>query len=348
MHILLIDSSTNEASAVRHYAEALSSHHTVTLVAPDVITSTVVRGVHLQPGDSFPHDVPVEVVVYCTPSNELIQKYKSKIKSALSVLWISDMNYSANDYLYEIDVFAFVSEWQQQRYIDLYHIPVQKTTVFLHGISSIYQVPLDTTQKKPIFVCNSTQSYPYSILASAWSSIADAYPTAELHLYTTNIECKEMNHVKLFEPIEDYTKVYRDAMFYIYLSDSCESHIPSLMDACAGGCIPLLNNIGILDTFFNNSLPSDNTLSDQLVKKMQEYMELYISTPAELYTRSERLIQFMLSKRNYGVLAYQFDSTVTNKLKQKKQKINLLLFCYFKFIFLLLYQFDNLLFTILI
>ena len=317
MHILFIDP---QDSFIRQYAEALSAIHIVTIVAPDIKSSSTVRGVQLQPGDSFPSGTEVEVVIYCNSSKESIDKYH--VKSAISIMLILDMNFNAEERLYDIDLFAFVSEWQQRQYIDLYHIPVQKTIVLLHGVSTVHQVHLDITQKKPIFVCNSDTPYSYEILASTWPSIVESYPTAELHLYTTHTQCKELKNVTIFEPLEQDAdiEVYRNSMFYIYFSNECIVHVPKLLEASASGAIPIINNVGILDTYFNTALETQD-LSNLFIAKAKEYMNFYTTTPNELFARSERLIHYMLSTRNYGTLANQFHSSIVNKLKQKQQNI---------------------------
>ena len=130
-------------SAICYYAEVLAKSHDVHVVLSNCTEQKKIRDVYFEPMTYVTNKVECDVLIWCSGVNKngrsLLQKY---VNSNLSICWIPHntnepgMN-DLEELIYDFDVFAFVSEWQRKKYIDVYGIDVQKTMIMLLSLIHI-------------------------------------------------------------------------------------------------------------------------------------------------------------------------------------------------------------------
>jgi len=330
-------------SALCYYAEALAAtEHTVTVVNSRLEPAKV-RGVNYQPKAWLSSGVQFEVVVLCsglsTATRTLLQE---TLSAALVVAWIPhDVDQVAvghtKDLLYDVDLFAFVSDWQRNRYIEFFGIDPAKTMLMLNGIAPGFLGPVDLVAKKPHFLYLSQPDRGLSVVAEAWPAIVARDPDAELHTYSSRKlyggednaqtlalfdKLKAQPNVFLHEPVgqSELVAKCREAAFLLYPTTFFETGCIVVTEACAAGCLPVVTELGALGTYFNNCLPYDDSLVENCVKRAGEFMDLF-GKPKEFAVRSQFLVDHFQQTRDYKTLAAALQEKLDAHLADKQRSL---------------------------
>jgi UDP-glucose:(glucosyl)LPS alpha-1,2-glucosyltransferase len=156
---------------------------------------------------------------------------------------------------------AFVSHWQQQRYIETFGIPWSKTVVMKNFIVPIPAV--EKPQDKVKLIYHSTPHRGLHILANAFNELSRAYDNVELDVYSSFKlygweDPKEMqglfdflkSHPKInyhgSVSNEEIRKAIQEAHIFAYPSIWAETSCICLMEAMSGGLRCVHPNYGAL------------------------------------------------------------------------------------------------------
>lgn len=332
-------------SAICYYAEALAAKgYKVTVALCNLSEPKLSRGVQFQTIAWVNSGVKTDIVVWCSGvSKSVRQLFSTKIQANLKVAWIPhNVNEPAVDempnVLYDFDAFAFVSDWQRRKYIDTYGIESERTFLMLNGVSPGFIGDFDITAKKPKLIYLSQPDRGLSIVADAWSRIVEAHPDAEFHAYGSRRlyggtdhsgtlavfdRIRAMKNAFVEDPVgqTELVNVCRDAAIFAYPTDFYETGCITLTEACAGGCVPIVSELGVLGTYFNDCLPFDDGLVDAFVKRACQLLDLYKSDPTKFFARCERYAYHFQSERDYRLLADKFIKEVDNYLSLKQHAV---------------------------
>ena len=327
-------------SAICYYAEALAKSHEVHVVLSNCKEQKKSRDVSFEPMTYVSNNIECDILIWCSGVSKGARNVLQRnVKANLTICWIPHntnepgMN-DLEDLIYDFDVFAFVSEWQRKKYIDVYGIDVQKTMIMLNGISPGFIGDFDITQKKPHFIYISQPDRGLSILADNWAKVAEKYPSAELHTYSSRRlyggsdsedtlvmfdKLRALPNVFVHDPVGQtkLVEVCREASFFAYPTNFYETGCITLTEACAAGCIPIVSDLGALGTYFDNCLHYDETIGEKFIERACEVMEMYETKKEDMFALSERLALRYQTERNYVGLSDEFITNVSLLLKQK-------------------------------
>jgi predicted O-linked N-acetylglucosamine transferase (SPINDLY family) len=331
-------------SALCYYAEELAKSHEVHVVLSSNCEEKKSREVYFHPSSYVNSGLVCDVLIWCSGISKnarvILTKY---VKANLTICWIphNTNEVAINDLselIYDFDMFAFVSEWQRKKFVDVYGIDVLKTMIMLNGISPGFQGDFDITNKKPHFIYISQPDRGLSILADNWAKVVEKCPTAELHTYSSRklyggLDSEEM--LVLFDKLRSLPNAFvhdpvgqsklvdvcREASFFAYPTNFYETGCITLTEACAGGCLPIVSDLGALGTYFDNCLHYDSTIGDQFVERACEYMDMFENNKEKFYATSERIANYYQEERDYKKLAEFFVSEVDKHLVEKAHSV---------------------------
>lgn len=331
-------------SALCYYAEALAKKNEVSVFLSNLSEEKKSRDVSFTSLRLLKEVFICDVLIWCSgvsdSAHNVITKY---FKTNLTICWVPhNTNETAmNDFekvIYDFDMFSFVSEWQRKKYIDLYGIDVQKTMIMLNGISPGFIGDFDITKKKPYFVYLSQPDRGLSIVANNWAKIAEKYPSAELHTYSSRKlygqndfedtmvifdKLRSLPNAFVHEPVGQtkLVDVCREASFFAYPTNFYETGCITLTEACAGGCLPIVSDLGCLGTYFDNCLHYDSTIGEKFIERACEYMDMYENNKEKLFGLSERLALHYQTERDYNSLSEELIKNINIALLQKQHAV---------------------------
>ena len=334
-------------SAICYYAETLAAqgHETIVYLQNGTADSQV-RGVFFKPLDSLvspaaPKEI-ADVAVFCSGVSKASKRIlKDRLVAGLTVCWIPhNTNERAVDdlpgCLYTFDVFAFVSDWQRRKYIELYGIEVGRTILMLNGVSPSFLGEIDAAAKKPIFMYTTQPCRGLEVVAAAWPRIAESWPEAELHTYSSRKlyghadapeaealldQLRELPRVVVKDPVGQTELAARskEAAFFAYPANVNETGCIVLMEAGASGCLPIVSDLGVLGTYYDTCLTFNDSLVDQFVAQANTYMELYTNNKERFVSQSERIASYYQQTRNYVYVVEQFIEEIVRIQDLKKK-----------------------------
>lgn len=337
-------------SAICYYAETLASQgHEVVVYLQNGATESTVRSVSFKPLVDLLTPAATkettDVAIFCSGVSKVSKKVlKDRLVAALTICWIPhNTNERAVDdlpeCLYTFDVFAFVSDWQRKKYVELYGIEINRTILMLNGVSPAFLGDIKAGEKKPIFLYTTQPCRGLEVVAAAWPRIVEAWPEAELHTYSSRklyghadapeavallTSLRELPRVEVKDPVgqAELAAVSKQAAFFAYPANVNETGCIVLMEAGASGCIPIVSDLGALGTYFDTCLTFNDSLVDQFVEQANSYMELYTNNRTKFIKQSERVAAYYQQTRNYSTIIEQFieDTVRIQDLKQKSKE----------------------------
>lgn len=333
-------------SALCYYAEALAQKsHKVTVITANCAEIHTVRDVIFRPAKTL-SGAPVNysVVIWCSgPDHKIKTSLEKFVTGDLEICWIPhNINEPAvkdtAECLYKYDYFAFVSKWQRDLYVETYNIPVGKTMLMLNGNSPAFFEDFDAGEKLPHFIYTSQPDRGLDIVAKAWPEIVAKNPTAELHTYSSRKtygfddeepinkllnELRALPNVHVHDPVSqiELASAARRAAFFAYPTNFFETGCIACTEACAAGCLPIVSDLGVLGSYFNNCLHYDDTIVEQFVERASAYMDLFNTNRDAFNAQSERLALHYMNERDYAKLADSFIDTVNTLLVKKNDAV---------------------------
>lgn len=333
-------------SAICYYAEELAKSHDVSVYLLNIDEEKTNRGVKFMKGkDIIKTGLQTDILVWSSSATETsVETLKNKVVANLKICWIPHNLFEPGiddfeTFVYYFDLFGFVSEHQRKQFIETYNLNVEKTFVFNNGICPSFQTEFDPSVKKPYFIYTSQPYRGLEIVANNWSKIVEKYPEAQLHTYSsrslygginsdeTNVifeKLKTLSNVFVHDPVgqADLVKICHEASFFAYPTDFIETGCIAATEASAGGCIPIVSNLGCLGSYFDDCLIYNDTLDEQFVDKSLEYLDLYYNKRDEFNMKSLGIGMFFQRQRDYKLLAEIFTQNVEQFLIRKKQSVD--------------------------
>ena len=332
-------------SALCYYAEALvAAGHRVTVVLCNLEAPKISRGVAFQTKAWLTVKQKVDVAVWCSGASPVARSvFGAALTASLKILWIPhNSNEPAMDdlasVLYVFDVFGFVSEWQRRKYIQMYNIEVGRTMLLLNGVSPGFIGDVDVTQKKPYFIYLSQPDRGLAQMASIWPRVAEKWPTAEFHVYSSRrlygLEDSDgtkalfeklgaMPQAFLHDPVgqTELVKVCREAAVFSYPATFYETGCITLTEACAAGCVPIVSDLGALGDYFDEVIHYDDGMADAFVAQVDKVMTEFTETPDQFHAKAQRIATYFQTQRDYARLTNVFLDTCNDMLLAKKKAI---------------------------
>lgn len=159
--------------------------------------------------------------------------------------------------------FVFVSNWQMQRYIDLYNLPWSKCMVLRNFIDPIeeHEKPDDG---KINLIYHTTPHRGLNILAAVFPKLAEKHSNLHLDVYSSfkiyGWDQRDKDFETLFKAIDDHPQMtnhgsvpnaevreaLKKAHIFAYPSTWAETSCMSLMEAMSAKCICVHSNFGAL------------------------------------------------------------------------------------------------------
>lgn len=334
-------------SALCYYAEFLAAQeHNVTVVTAGCTAEHKSRGVNFTRMIYF-RDIPqtFDVVVWCSGVSKQIRSSVGKlVLGGLHICWIPHhVNEPGvgdlKEALYDYDVFAFVSEWQRDTFIDTFRIPCEKTMIMYNGNAPSFHCDFDAATKSPRFIYTSQPDRGLINLVKAWPQIVEKYPTAELHTFTSRSvygasdstethamlsELRSMKNVHIHAPVsqKELAEFAAGSAFFAYPAQFYETGCIACTEACAAGCLPIVSNLGVLGAYFSNAIPFDNDLVEKFVERACHYMDIFLNNKELFAAQSERIAARFQAERDYNALVKLFVERAGGLLVRKQKAVN--------------------------
>lgn len=278
-------------------------------------------------------------VVIVSVSADLLHQLKNVfyIKTKW-VLWTGhDINQPANEPLknplirYSVDIYAFVSDWQRNRYINEYCISKEKTILIRNGINP-YINPYIKHEKKPILAYTSTPFRGLDKLIEIYPLIKKRFPEIKLKVFSgMNIyqqdntdeinkiieKVREMEDTEVYQGIsqKELAEQLKEVSILSYPCTFEETSCISVLEAMANDCWIVSSNIGALKETTNGNgflvEPTENYIKNYIfhLDQLLRFPEMYKDV---LVKQKERIINDNL----YPVIAERFINDIQKNIER--------------------------------
>jgi predicted O-linked N-acetylglucosamine transferase (SPINDLY family) len=335
-------------SAICYYAEELAKRQSdVHIVNLNCKEEKQVRGVHFHNPQWLFNNAgqSSDYVIWCSGVlKDKVQISHQLFKDAVTICWIphniTDRNIQDIESVkYHIDYFAFVSNWQRHKFIQTFNIDPAKTTLMKNGISPAFLGDFEIQHKKPHFLYLSDPTRGLDNVLKGWPDIHAAYPNAELHVYSSKklygkqddeseivssfAMLKSLPNAHLHETVgqTELARICREGAFFAYPTNVSETGCIVATEACASGCIPIVSNLGVLGTMFDDCLIYDDTIVSQFVERCKQLLAMYYDEPMNICKIAEQYALYYQNARDYETVVSEFLNNTENLKKYKTYAI---------------------------
>ena len=293
-------------------------------------------------------NIKFDIVIVSCISNEIIE-LKDKFNNAdtLYCMWTGhDTDQKAslllkNDMIRDmVDMYIFVSKWQQERFITVYNIPYAKTMIMKNGIGKPFEKFLDLPSKKTknsMTYC----SIPWrglDLLAPIYKEISNKYDTSlnifsGLNIYGQNNNVNQYDEFKELKNVTCNTGVSQTKLaeelytieYLTYPNIFPETSCITVLQAMASGCIVITSDLGALKETMNGmncyiDINHREFNKEQYIMKfttnLSNYIELDDNDKEHLREQNRKYI-----KMNYtwSIICEQFEKDISEKITLHKQ-----------------------------
>jgi len=329
-------------SAICYYCEELVKLGHEVILLNEQTSDIIDRGVQLKPRTWFFEQCRynVDVIILCSAINDkYISAMHSNFKYNLSIIW---SGHHVNEtvikgfqpILYDIDLFAFVSDHQRNDHCALFNIPQEKTILMNNGFSPSFTQTIDPTKKTKTLIYFSAPERGLKYFIDIWPKVLTKHPDAHLEIYSsranygvpdieetiaTKRKLSSYPNTSVNSSIgqSDLSLACAKAAIFAYPCDFVETSCICLLEARAAGCKAICTDIGVLPTLLNDCVKYDEQFIDRFVDSLCKQLDVFdgkrIEFNAEMIVESNR-IQLLF---NYHNLVKQFLSNVNQLTKVK-------------------------------
>lgn len=205
--------------------------------------------------------------------------FDSNFNAKKKILWLHDVNNGPDAFTDEdgnnrwdkIDLIVPVSDWHMNHLHKLYGIPLEKMHPARNGINIERFENKDIERNPYKFIWSSSPDRGLDIVLEMWPEIVGLVPDAELHIFygwdnydkvmemTDNPFMRKfkVKILKLLESLknenihwrgrvdqETLANEFLSAGYWPYTGEFLETNCLSVVEAQAGGCLPIISNIG--------------------------------------------------------------------------------------------------------
>jgi len=333
-------------SAICYYVRELAKHGYELILVNGVTEACEEDGVQIKPHKWYleQRKYPCDVIVLCSGVlREYFEALNANFSYKLSVCWQGNYGfeaimYESSSFIYHVDVFAFVSEYQRNNFCRMYGLPFEKSMLMLNGASPFFQT-VSIADKTDTFMYFSHPDRGLSVIPDIWTEIVKAHPAAKLEIYssakTYYNTTDTANTLKTFEALcalpnvnvhdsvgqQTLAEQCGKAAFLLYPTHFVETSCIVCIESCAAGMIPLVPDLGVFPEYVSNCIRYDTDVNKSFAKRAIELLHKFYNNRDEFNAVSERLSQKMRAKHDYKTLAATFLESCVQFRKLKNQSI---------------------------
>jgi len=334
-------------SAICYYCEYLTLLGHQVVLLNNVTEPTTDLGVRVFPKtflDSLDSKVETDVVVFCGGVGD-IEGIAKKIDYKISIVWHGHYTFESAVQIqesqnYVADFFGFVSEFQRDRFMEMFHIPFEKTCVMMNGISPAFMKPVDMTEKELKVIYFSAPDRGLQHFQQIWPKILAKVPDAHLEVYSS----RATHGLKDDEYIESMRKSLASlpntricasvgqkelaahcakSAIFAYPTHFVETSCICFFEAMAAGCIPVTSDIGVLQFQSPNCVPFElsNTFMEAFANKVAQKLVAFQTAREKTNEECLKFSNEVKTERNYYSVAKSFIHTVQRLIATKEQAL---------------------------
>jgi hypothetical protein len=340
-------------SAICYYCEYLVKKGHEVILINDSENSLIENGVQHYPYDwynSQKNKIITDVFVLCGVAlPDFINNYTNRIDYKLSIFWHGHYIFEravqyTSQIVYGIDVFAFVTEYQRNKFCETFNIPLYKTMLMPYGVSPFFIQNIDATEKELELIYLSVPDRGLINFLEIWPKVYEKHPDAKLKLFSSRktyglsdsdfiLSYKNklavIPGVEMNEPVgqKELASICAKAAFFCYPCHFVETSCICLHETRAAGCIPIISDLGVFDYTLENTIPFDSKFIENFTNETINQINKFKLDRESFNKESNILSKQIQTDMNYSNV---IDSYVKNleqliKIKNKAMSRHLLL-----------------------
>lgn len=360
MHFIFIDSNFSKLfnlstpategiggiqSAICYYAESLVKKGHEVIILNSTTEEFIDMGVQFKPRKWFFNQTrfKTDVIILCSGITLSYVDSLHKFDYKLFVLWEGHPHSETaitniEKCLYNIDLFAFVSERQRNKYLDTFNIPFQKTGIMANGLNKAFDVELDSSLKEKRLIYFVAPERGLEHFLEIWPKIYKNHPDAYLDIFSSRknygvrdlkkiIELKEklalMPNVSVNSSIgqKELHDQCQKAAIFSYPNTCDETFCMCLFEARAAGCFPITSDIGIMPTLISHCVEYDKHFIENYAKYVCDTLDLFSKRRAEFNEIIEHDSTYIRQNFNYDKLVDVFLELIKSRINEKEKSI---------------------------
>ena len=361
MRILFVDQQTSKPytvdtpkkeplggsqSAICYYAAELrKAGHEVILVNYNE-TSSIVEGVQHHPIQWYysQRGFYTDIIILCSailPS--FFNVLESNFRYKLSICWQGHHGnepplMDASKYLYHVDLFAFVSDYQRNHFCNHFNLPHEKSILMLNGISPFFH-NVDITRKSDRCIFFSNPQRGLNALANIWPRVVKAHPRVKLEVFSSEktygkkednagtLEdydmLRKIPNVTVHEPAgqEHLATMCAQSAFLVYPTHFIETSCIVYLEASAAGALPIITDMGVFPSYDFECVHYGPNFFDTFAKATIQALDSYYANKSEYSVKSKERSDRTRAHHHYATLAKSLLETLDIYIEKKQQSM---------------------------
>ena len=314
-------------SAICYYAGALAKLGHEVILVNQINSPTLDDGVHVKPAQWYfeQRRYECDIIILCSAVfPAYFDVIEQNFRYKLSMCWQGHFGTEpplalAKSYLFHVDLFAFVSEYQRNHFCRHFNLPIEKTVLMLNGISPFFH-DVDITQKTDTCIYFSNPGRGLYALPDIWPLIHKQHPNAKLEIFSSNTtyggqdsprttevkkQLRLMPHVTVFDSAgQDVLAEHcAKSAFLLYPTHFVETSCIVCLESSAAGALPLVTDMGVFPEYVNNCIHYGPNFEQHYAKKACEAFDQFYKQRKVFNANSLALSTAMRTKHNYVTLA---------------------------------------------
>ena len=314
-------------SAICYYAGALAKLGHEVILVNQITSPTLDDGVQVMPTQWYfdQRGYVCDIIILCsavfpTYFDVVEQNFRYK----LSICWQGHFGTEpplalSKSYLFHVDLFAFVSEYQRNHFCRHFNLPIEKTVLMLNGISPFFH-DVDITQKTDTCIYFSNPGRGLHALPDIWPRIQKEHPNAKLEIFSSNKtyggedsqrttevknQLRAMRNVSVFESAgqDVLAKHCAKSAFLLYPTHFVETSCIVCLESSAAGALPLVTDMGVFPEYVPDCIHYGPDFEPHFAKKACEAFDTYYKKTPAFLAKSRDLSTTIRAKHNYATLA---------------------------------------------
>jgi len=328
-------------SAICYYAEELSKLGHEVILLTHITNSIEENGIQHHPIQWY-HDqrgFETDVIILCSAIfPTFIDNLERNFRYKLSICWqghhgTEPLLSNASKYLYYIDLYAFVSDYQRNHFCRQFNLPYEKSILMLNGISPFFNT-VDISNKSDRCIFFSNPQRGLRTLATIWPNVVKSHPNVKLDIFSSEktygqkkdnddtLEAytllRKIPNVTVHEPAgqEHLANMCAQSAFLVYPTHFIETSCIVYLEASAAGALPLISDIGVFPTYDFECVHYGVDFNTTFTNKTIKALDNYYKRKAEYTKQSRERSKKIRSEHNYAYLA----KTLTELFEQYTER----------------------------
>ena len=330
-------------SAICYYVEALSQLGHEVILVNHIKDSIKENNVQIHPIKWY-HDqrnYETDVIILCSAIfPEFFDNLEKNFRYKLSICWqghhgAEPLLSKASKYLYHVDLFAFVSDYQRQHFCRHFNLPHEKSILMRNGISPFFQdVNILNKEERCIFFSNPQRGL--NALAKLWPDVVKAFPNVKLDVFSSEktygktedskftLEdydmLKKIPNVTVHEPAgqEKLAQMCAKSAFLVYPTHFVETSCIVYLEASAAGALPLISDLGVFSSYDFECVHYDTKFQSNFVEKTIQALNKFHNKKSEFIAESKKRSDQIRKEHNYIELSNNLISVIKTAIDIKR------------------------------